>query len=99
MPWPVADRDAVLIGTRSSFGQSVQITLESKPDMVSPVDGKVRIEKISGNWTLTPEGEDKVKVSYEMNIDPGGDIPKWIVNSMTVDLPFHTLSKLRALVE
>ena len=32
---------------------------------------------------------------YEMSIDPGGNIPKWVVNAMAIDLPFYTLQKLR----
>lgn len=36
-------------------------------------------------------------VAYEMSIDTGGNIPKWVVNSMAVDLPFYTLQNLRKL--
>jgi len=101
MPWPVVDRDAVLMATKTvnQTSKAVQITLHSNSDAVPLVEGKVRIKKIQGRWVLTPVDENKVNIVYEMSIDPGGGIPKWVVNSMTVDLPFHTLNKLRNLVE
>ena len=34
-----------------------------------------------------------------MTIDPGGNVPKWIVNSMVVDLPFKTLLGLREIMK
>ena len=38
------------------------------------------------------------KVIYEVNADPGGKIPKWLVNDMISDFPFYSLKNLRALV-
>jgi len=34
-----------------------------------------------------------------VNADPGGRIPKWIVNDMVSDLPFFSLKKLRDITE
>ena len=38
------------------------------------------------------------KIIYEVNADPGGKIPKWLVNDMISDFPFYSLKNLRALV-
>ncbi len=97
MPWPVADRDAVISASRSQnkSNKRIEIKLRAEPKLLSKVAGKVRIENMHGRWLLTPQGKDKVNVIYEMSIDPGGNIPKWVVNAMAVDLPFYTLDKLR----
>ncbi|MGK0270371.1 MAG: ribosome-associated toxin RatA of RatAB toxin-antitoxin module [Cocleimonas sp.] len=97
MPWPVADRDAVISASRSQnkSNKRIEIKLRAEPKLLSKVVGKVRIENMHGRWLLTTHGKDKVNVIYEMSIDPGGNIPKWVVNAMAVDLPFYTLDKLR----
>ena len=97
MPWPVADRDAVVATSRTQnkSNKRVEIKLLAEPKFVSKVAGKVRIEKMNGRWLFTPIEKDKVNVVYEMSIDPGGNIPKWVVNALAVDLPFYTLKKLR----
>jgi ribosome-associated toxin RatA of RatAB toxin-antitoxin module len=66
---------------------------------MQPQQGLVRIKNMTGKWQLTPVENNKVKVVYEMNIDPGGKIPKWLVNAMLVDIPFNTLQKLRSIVK
>ncbi len=61
--------------------------------------GMVRIQSLTGQWLLTPFTKSDVSVTYELSVDPGGNIPKWLVNMMAVDLPFNTLQKLRNIVK
>ena len=97
MPWPVADRDAVIFATitQNPKNKRVEINVNAKPKHIGKVKGKVRIGSLKGKWILTPINKNVVDVVYEMSINPGGKIPKWIVNEMSVDLPFHTLKNLR----
>lgn len=97
MPWPVADRDAVIVSkrTQNPSNKRVEIKLSNNPTQVPKVKGKVRIENLKGRWLFTPINKNEVDIVYEMSIDPGGNIPKWVVNSMTVDLPFNTLKNLK----
>ena len=102
MPWPVTDRDTVV---RSVFSQDkktkqVQINMQAVPQVIPPKAGLLRITRMKGRWLLSPQADKKgVTVVYEMSVDPGGKIPKWLVNSMAVDMPFYTLSNLRRLVK
>jgi len=97
MPWPVVDRDAAFTSHRiqNKTNKRIEIKLSVLPKVVANVAGKVRIQKLQGRWLLTPLEKGKINVVYEMSIDPGGNIPKWVVNAMAVDLPFYTLKKLR----
>ena len=101
MPWPVADRDAVIesVRTQNNKTKQVEIVLNAEPQAASKVKGKVRIHTLSGRWLLTPKEDRKIDIMYEMTVDPSGNIPKWIVNAMAVDLPFYTLQKLRNVVK
>ena len=100
LPWPAKNRDSII---RSNFKQNkkskiVQITMKSVPNYIPSKPGLVRIQRMTGRWLLVPEGNN-VKVFYEMNVDPSGSLPTWLVNAMSIDLPFITLKNLRELVK
>ena len=101
MPWPVKDRDVVIHSRLNQNPQSKQviISLNGEPKTAKQQVGLVRIQKMQGRWVLTPQGKNSVTVAYEMSVDPGGNIPKWLVNTLSVDIPFYTLSNLRKLVQ
>jgi len=100
LPWPAQGRDSIIYSVLKQDKQSktIQITMKGVPNYIPLKAGLVRIKKMTGRWLLIPEKE-SVKVVYEMNVDPGGNLPKWLVNSMSVDLPFYTLKNLRSLVK
>ena len=78
--------------------------MQSKPKSVPPKKGMVRVQAMSGYWAFIPvlvdgKNSKNVKVTYELSIDPGGSLPKWLVNTLAVDFPFYTLKNLRELVK
>jgi ribosome-associated toxin RatA of RatAB toxin-antitoxin module len=101
MPWPVADRDAIVHSTHTQNNSTKQVLIElaSEPNLAKRQPGLVRITTLLGQWRLTPLKHNQVNVIYEMNVDPGGNIPKWLVNAMAVDLPLYTLKKFRNVVK
>ncbi len=105
LPWPAKDRDSIIhsVLKQDKKTKAIQITMSSKPNFIPKKAGRVRIQNIHGRWLLIPEKSNKkssikkhIKVTYEMSIDPGGNLPAWIVNNMLVDFPFETLKNLRA---
>lgn len=100
MPWPVKDRDAIVhsLMKQNKKTKQVEIKLMAVPKYKALKPGRVRISKMAGRWVFTPE-KNGVRVVYEMSVDPGGNLPKWIVNAMVVDMPFYTLKNLRSLVK
>ena len=106
MPWPVKDRDSIVhsVTTQDKKTKKVLIKLQSKPKAIPVNKGMVRVQTMSGYWEFMPvviAGKDsgKVKVTYELSLDPGGNLPKWLVNRLAVDFPFNTLKNLRQLVK
>jgi len=99
-PWPAQGRDSIVhsVLKQNKQNKSIQITMNGAPQYLPEKPGLVRIKKMSGRWLLVPE-KNSVKVVYEMRVDPGGNLPTWLVNSMSVDLPFFTLESLRKLVK
>jgi len=97
MPWPVKDRDMIVHSLMSQDRNTKKVSIKMNADvkLLAQKPGLVRISQMKGSWSLVPAAKGTVKVTYEMNVDPGGNLPKWLVNSLAVDIPFHTLRKLR----
>ncbi|KAG1682789.1 tRNA 2-selenouridine synthase [Nymphon striatum] len=97
MPWPVMDRDSVTLAKLSQNSQNKQVTINMKSahDYIPAKSGHFRITDMQGKWIITPQGNGMCKVIYEMRVDPGGNLPKWLVNALSVDVPFYTLNNLR----
>jgi hypothetical protein len=98
-PFPVKDRDIILHSVMSQNPDTKEVTIQlnAVPDYISETKN-VRIKKSDGFYLLKPLPDGSVEVTWQHHTDPGGGIPKWLVNSLLVDTPFKTLKNLRQLV-
>ena len=101
MPWPTVDRDSIIHSTMTQNASTKKVTIKivGKPQMLGKLPNTIRITDIKGQWQLTPLKNGRLKILYQMSADPGGSIPKWLVNSMLVDIPFYTLNNLRRIAK
>ncbi len=67
--------------------------------MLGKLPNTIRITNIKGLWELTSLQIGRIKIFYQMSVDPGGSISKWLVNSMLVDIPFYTPINLRRIAK
>ena len=58
-------------------------------------DGAVRTLKLKGEWILEALENGQTRVTYEVNADPGGLLPAWLVNLGSRKLPLKTLKNMR----
>ena len=96
-PWPVSDRDGVyemIFRTNSKTGQ-MSTRARALPSFISEKEGVVRIKRSESYWNATPIGQNKIRLEYIVNADPGGSIPGWLANSAAVDIPFDTFVNIR----
>jgi len=92
-PWPVSNRDyytsTVLL--QNDIDYSVTITSVAIPDFAPEQKDCVRISYINSVWTLNPIGNGLVYISFELEVDPGGNIPAWLVNLTITKGPYNTM--------
>jgi len=97
MPWPVSNRDVVLqfrvavdaaTGVLTARGNTVQWPVAEK-------DGVVRVPQATVAWRATPASPTTIAIEYEARIDPGGDVPAWVVNLFISKGPLETFGKLK----
>lgn len=100
-PWPATNRDFVSHIQVSQDAVTKVVTINA--NNVSgwePVHPKrVRISQSNGKWTLTPIGNKEVKAEYVLLVDPGGELPAWIINSFSSKGLVQTFKNLRSLLQ
>lgn len=96
-PWPTANRDFVshIKVTQDASSRTVTIHAENVSMFVPEKKGIVRIKQSTGKWTIRPTGPKKIHVEYELQVDPGGGLPAWIVNMLSTKGPLESFKNLR----
>ena len=96
VPWPLEDRDVamefVVVKNTDNYFQA---NLTSVPKAVPLSDDYLRIEISQGSWIFRKIDDNRVEVINQFMSDPGGNIPKWIVNMFIVSGPYKTLENLK----
>lgn len=98
----ISDRDVVVQTDFTVWKEKRRVKLEAwsvqakdKPQ----VEGVVRMNKLLLSWQLTVLGPNKTDVFYQVQADPGGMLPNWLVNLASKKLPHRTLLNLRKQVK
>lgn len=97
LPWPVENRDFVahLTATVDRRSNVVTVNGPAVPGHVPQKKGIVRINHSKGMWIITPIEEKLVHVEYTLQVDPGGNLPAWLVNMFAAEGPIQSFKKLR----
>jgi len=96
-PWPVDNRDFVVDVKLHQDKKTKIITIHSKaiPDYIPPKNNHVRIKEFRALWILTPLSNGIVNVEYQLLVNPGGNVPAWLVNLAVIDGPYETTLNMK----
>jgi hypothetical protein len=97
-PWPVADRDAAYrswVEGSASKGDIWARFQSIDTPAAGPVAGVVRMPRLVGFYHLEAIDAGHTRVTYQVDADPGGLLPDWLVKLTTRKLPIETLVGLR----
>ncbi len=95
MPWPAKNRDHISSLSLHEINDTlVKINIKALPERLPLNDGVIRVVNFSGFWLLE-KSEKGTLVTQQMHGDPGGLIPYYIVNTVIVDAPFDSFSRLK----
>ncbi|RLP52334.1 MAG: hypothetical protein D6160_21445 [Ketobacter sp.] len=100
MPFPVKDRDTL---ARITWNQDPETKVihavgVATRDILAPKDKHIRIEEATVIWELTPLDDGKTRVRTFGHADPGGELPTWLTNQLSTEVPVKTLNGLKKLV-
>jgi len=99
--WPAVDRDniAYSVITQDRKSLSVTITIIGKPDYMPQHNSRVRIPVMNTIWLFQPSESGPVKIIYQSDSVPGGNLPAGLANLAVVDIPYYTLLNLRNIIK
>ncbi len=97
-PFPlVSDRD-VVVETKIDIdltNKKLTIMAWNVADPLAPeVEGVVRMPKLLLTWEVVAISENVTEVTYQVQADPGGSLPAWVVNLASKKIPQKTIAKL-----
>jgi START domain len=98
---PVIDnRDFVILLKidENKTTHELSITATSLPDYLPKVKNVVRVPMSKAVWKIKEEKKEKLSVEYIIEIDFGGTIPAWVVNSLSHKAPYETFKRMRELI-
>lgn len=97
VPWPCENREYVahIITTQNPKTKVITVDAPCILGMVPARPHIVRITHSIGKWTINPMENGVIKVSYELEVDPAGSVPAWLVNLFATQGPMETFEGLK----
>ena len=70
---------------------AVAIDVLGTPRYMPEKEGIVRIPKLITRWEFLPQGDGVVLVRFHLDIELGGNLPPWLVNTSIHRGPYETI--------
>ena len=103
LPWPLRNREAVLeafvVERMDEEQESVMVYFENRPDSLPDNPDYVRFPEMEALFGGVRTGNNRLEVSYQVVLDPGGYIPAWLINVLMRDAPYYTLDRMRRIIQ
>jgi hypothetical protein len=96
-PWPASDRDLAvhLHLSQDSSTRTLYIHGDEIPGYIPEKKGVVRVPVSIERWVVTPLPGDRIRINYELQVDPGASAPAWLINLLSTKGPFETFCHIR----
>jgi hypothetical protein len=99
LPWPIRDRDLVVELNIVPTPEVLNVQAKSIPDYLPRDSNYIRVPYSLAVWKVTQAPDNKLMVDYTFSVDPGGNIPSWIVNATLTIGPYNSFVKLREILK
>lgn len=99
-PFPAKDRDGVYLNEMEykSDEKLLHIDVSCTEEFYEPSRKYIQIKNCKGFWEIKEVANNKLEVVNQFVMDPGGNVPAFIINMQTVKNPIKTIKTLRELV-
>jgi hypothetical protein len=97
----VSDRDIVIRMKIISNQASKSIHVESiaLPNFIPTKEKLVRVPMSNEKWIITSLANQRIKIHYVLQIDPGGALPPMLVNLFVARGPFESFTNLKEILK
>lgn len=102
VPWPLSDREALVDVRISQDATTGRVRIDSNEsahiNKYPVAENCLRMPMVKGYWLLKPLANGLVEVTMSGHADPGGMIPKGLVNFLIQEHPYNSLQGLRRVI-
>lgn len=99
-PWPATDRDFVIDFEIKQTGENEFVmTMRDRSGQMPEKPDLVRARMPSGYYEIRQLSHDRTEIVMAQHVEPNGDLPGWMVNSLVTDTPYYSLKNLKGLVK
>ena len=99
-PFPYKNRDGVYLNRFrwDPLEKTLVVDIELLEDELAEKEDLVRM-KGYGFWKVKELSADRIEVEFQMQMDPGGNIPAWLSNMFSGDTPYFTIQGLKEVMK
>ncbi|NOT74274.1 MAG: hypothetical protein HOP08_05045 [Cyclobacteriaceae bacterium] len=99
-PILTSNRDFVIKLTVNQNQQTkdLQVDLVSLPKYIPEKENVIRVPYSKAQYTVKALSASRLKVDYYIEIDLGGSVPAWMVNSVAPQAPYETFKDLKKII-
>ena len=99
-PWPVSDRDMVMRRKVEVIkpGEEFRVFMTCAPKAKPERDGVIRIVTCETYFHIKKQSDTTTFMEYQVNVDPGGKLPSWLVRWAAKKIPMNTFVSLEEMV-
>jgi hypothetical protein len=98
LPWPFKDRD-LCVNVTTTINRSIgeyKLTAVPLPDTgIAVCNEFVRINDYWQEWKVSPIDKNRSHVELEFYINPGTNLPNWLINMVLSDSPINVINTMR----
>jgi hypothetical protein len=100
MPWPLKNRDGYFRQTTRTNAINKALVFDTKAigNLYPVKDDFVRVPALTASWTIIPKTANSIIGEYQVILDPGGEVPAWLVNLFIDRAPFETVVNMRKIL-
>jgi hypothetical protein len=101
MPWPVSNRDLVMhmVFQMNPATRTLTIRGTNAPGILPEKQGIVRVPLWRSQWIVKELSPNRLRIDYIFQVDPGGGLPIWLVNSLAATGPYQSFSTMEELLK
>lgn len=99
-PFPYKNRDGIYLNRFKwrTESNALTIDIEVLDTYLEIKDNLVRV-KGEGFWKVIVLPMGRLDITFQMQLDPGGNVPPWMANIFVDDSPYHTLLNLKKIIK
>jgi len=99
--WPVSDRDVIVHSRLEQDPDTLAITVYSNAadQVLPPQENYVRLPALENMFRLEPLNDGWTRITFQTFVDPGGAIPAWLANFVSIRAPLTTLRGMKEQME